>query len=221
MAIKLVIFDFDGTLADTFSLMLRYGQKYANKEGIEADLSNQEFVEELRNSHMKDLIDRFGVSLVKIPRVVADVREALKREIKDVKMFEGLDRVLYELKSMGFSLGVLTSNTKEIVENFNESHNLDGVFDFVHSEKNLFGKHHAIRKVIRKRGLKHSEVLYVGDEARDVEACKKAHIRCLAVEWGFNSKYALDEHEADYIVDSPDELLMKIKYLSEAPETAN
>ena len=58
-----------------------------------------------------------------------------------------------------------------------------------------------------KQALHPSNVLYVGDEVRDIEAAKKAGIRIAAVTWGYNSKKALEAYKPDYLVTKPEELL--------------
>ncbi|MBN1162452.1 HAD-IIIA family hydrolase [Patescibacteria group bacterium] len=215
MQLKLVVFDFDGTLADTFSYVIKYLKKITIKEGIDVDLENNEFIEEMMNYHVRDLLKRFNISLVRVPKILREVRRVMYKDIDEIEMFEGMKDALAEMKNMGLDLGILTSNSKRFVETFLKSKDAAQFFDFVHSEGNLFGKDRVLKKLVKKTGLKKSEVVYVGDEARDIEACKKAGITCISVEWGFNNKYALDEHEADYIVDSPEELLLKIKYLNE------
>jgi phosphoglycolate phosphatase len=213
--IKLIIFDFDGTLADTFGIFLKTAGKYAKRSGINIDIQDKQFIEEIRNSHALDLMKRFGVSLVRMPKLIKEVRDDLLKEVDSVFLFPGISEALSALTSEGYQLGVLTSNSEDLVTKILSARGVLDFFDFVRSEKHLFGKDKALTRVLKSSGLEESQVLYVGDEARDVEACKKAGIRCIAVEWGFNSKYALNEHGASYIVDSPEELVLKVGYLNQ------
>jgi phosphoglycolate phosphatase len=48
-------------------------------------------------------------------------------------------------------------------------------------------------------------VIYVGDETRDVEACKKVGIKIIGVTWGLHTPKALKKAGADYIINKPDE----------------
>ncbi|MDD8027901.1 MAG: HAD hydrolase-like protein, partial [Acidobacteriota bacterium] len=80
------------------------------------------------------------------------------------------------------------------------------VFDFIHSESNFFGKNRALNHLVRTRGLKPDKVIYVGDEARDIEACRRVSITVIAVSWGFQSRDMLLAQRPDYLVDSPDEI---------------
>ena len=71
--------------------------------------------------------------------------------------------------------------------------------DKIITNNNIFGKD----KLLRKMGR---QFVYVGDEVRDVEACKKAGVKMIGVTWGFNTKEALKKAGADYLVDNRTEL---------------
>jgi phosphoglycolate phosphatase len=63
----------------------------------------------------------------------------------------------------------------------------------------------------KKHQIHHSEVIYVGDEDRDIIAAKKAKIKNIAVSWGYNSKNKLRQLNPDFLVNSPKEM---VSYLS-------
>ena len=54
-----------------------------------------------------------------------------------------------------------------------------------------------------QRHLKSQEILYVGDELRDVKASQKAGIPVAAVTWGFNSRESLAASKPTYLFDRP------------------
>lgn len=119
----------------------------------------------------------------------------------------GLPEALSSLKGRGVKLGILTSNSKENVELFLESHGLSGHFDFVHGGSSIFGKGPVLKKLLRKLKLDPNTVDYVGDEARDVKAAKAARARAVAVTWGFNSPRLLSEAGPDVVLSHPSELV--------------
>ena len=59
---------------------------------------------------------------------------------------------------------------------------------------------------MKDKDLKLSEMIYIGDETRDIQAAKKAGIRSAAVTWGYNSRKALEAQSPDYLIHSPQEL---------------
>ena len=84
---------------------------------------------------------------------------------------------------------------------------VDRVFHFISSKSKLSGKAKHLKSIMRTFSLEPEEILYVGDEIRDVKACKKVGIPIAAVTWGFNAKEALAETQPEYLFDTPQELL--------------
>ena len=103
-------------------------------------------------------------------------------------------------------MGIVTSNDRENVLLFLKNNRLERIFDFVYTGKSLFGKDKVFARLFRQRGLSPADVVYIGDETRDVEACKKIGIPMIAVTWGMNNKTILASMKPEGIADSPDDL---------------
>ncbi|HEU4679284.1 MAG TPA: HAD hydrolase-like protein, partial [Terrimicrobiaceae bacterium] len=58
-----------------------------------------------------------------------------------------------------------------------------------------------------KQHVSAAEILFVGDETRDIEACQKVGVRIVAVTWGYNSRRSLVAMKPDFIFDDPKELV--------------
>jgi phosphoglycolate phosphatase-like HAD superfamily hydrolase len=84
---------------------------------------------------------------------------------------------------------------------------MQDLFSFIYSETSLFSKDKSIRKLMKQNNLNLDEILYVGDETRDIEASKKIHIKVIAVTWGFNSGEVLAKHNPDFLIQQPSELI--------------
>ncbi|PMB02817.1 carotenoid oxygenase, partial [Fischerella thermalis CCMEE 5196] len=80
-------------------------------------------------------------------------------------------------------------------------------FEFIYSGITIFGKTTIINNLLKQKQLKPEEVIYVGDETRDIEASKKANIKVVAVSWGFNSPEVLAKQNPNYLIHHPSELL--------------
>lgn len=204
--VKEIVFDFDGTIALTLEASVRAVNKLSEKYGFRK-VTNED-VEIFREKGWKQAIKGFKVSILKIPQILLDGQKEMAKEIEAVEMVEGLDRVLIELKKKGYVLGVLTSNSLENAERFFDKYNLK--FDYVYSEKTLFGKEKAINKLLEDRGLNKEEIVYVGDEIRDWEACEKAGVKMIGVGWGFNTAEALKKNGLENVAISPMELIEKV-----------
>ena len=202
--IRTVIFDFDGTIADTLPKIFDLYNKYANEFNL--PVLNRKEAEELRNKSAFEIIKSFGISIIKIPAIANRVLSELKKSITQIKIFKGMDEVLNSIKARGFQLGLLTSNSQENVDKYLDYHKLD-FFDFVHSEKNIFGKSKTLGKLISQYNLEKTKTIYVGDEVRDIEACRDNGIKIISVTWGFNIKEILQKNKPDYLVDKPGDIL--------------
>jgi phosphoglycolate phosphatase len=134
----------------------------------------------------------------------------MKQHMGEVKPYPGVVKVLKNMQEAGISIGVLTSNNAGLVNDFFESNNFP-VFDFIVSEKTMFGKEKALKKIMKRHGLPHHRVIYVGDEPRDITACKKAGIRVVGVTWGVGGREGLVSTPPDWLVDTSNELLDVIK----------
>ncbi|MBD2692767.1 HAD-IA family hydrolase [Anabaena catenula] len=209
MTQKVIIFDFDGTIADTVDALVTLANRLALEFGYVQITPNELAL--LRNLTSREIIKYSGISLFRIPFLVKKVKSELKDKIKDFQPIPGMKEVLIELKNQDFRLGIITSNSQENVTEFLNCHDLGYLFEFIHSGVTIFGKTTIINNVLRQRQIKPQSVIYVGDETRDIEASKKANIKVIAVTWGFNSAEALLKQKPDFLIDHPSELLEIIK----------
>ena len=120
--LRTIIFDFDGTIADTFLTVVDLFNKRANDFGMEKlDLKE---VEDLRNLGIKAIFKKFGIHILKLPRFSKTIRNDLKAKISSVKIFPQIKYLLLKLKQKKFKLGILSSNSKENIENFLKANDL-------------------------------------------------------------------------------------------------
>ncbi|MBE9214666.1 HAD-IA family hydrolase [Plectonema cf. radiosum LEGE 06105] len=209
MTQKVIIFDFDGTIADTVDALVTIANGLA-VEFSYAQITSEELVI-LRNLTSREIFKYSGIPLFKIPFLLKKVKRELKNKIPELKPILGIQEALIELKDNGNRLGIITSNSKGNVKEFLKINNMDSLFEFIHTGVTIFGKTTIINNVLRQKQLKTQEVIYVGDETRDIEASKKANIRVISVTWGFNSEEALAKQNPDFLIDHPQELVEVIK----------
>ena len=208
MTAKVILFDFDGTIADTYQAIANITNQLSTEFGYKA-LDEEELLL-IKNLSSREVVKRSEISIFKLPFLVRRIRTELRKEIAELNAISDMVRVLLRLKSTGYILGIVTSNTRENVDIFLSKHGLDSVFSFIYSGTAIFGKHRVLKQVVREHRLKKSDVIYVGDETRDVRSARKSGIAIIAVSWGFNSAEILQEHRPDYLVDRPQELLEAI-----------
>ncbi|MDJ0533611.1 MAG: HAD hydrolase-like protein [Xenococcaceae cyanobacterium MO_207.B15] len=205
MAIKVIIFDFDGTIADTYQAIVDITNSLASEFGYKT--LNQEELSFLKNLSSGEIIRQSEISLFKLPFLVKRVQKELGKQIGELAPILGMRGVLQKLKQQGYVLGIITSNIQDNVTTFLQHNGLESCFDFIHSGTSIFGKHRIINQVIRRYSLRSTEAIYVGDETRDIRSARKSNVGSIAVTWGFNSEKVLAKHNPDYLIVKPEELL--------------
>lgn len=197
-----LLFDFDGTLADTLEKIIVIYNRLSKKHGFPAVSVSE--VEQLRGKSAREVMSALPIAKVKLPFLLAEGRKLFEEDLETILVFAGLKEVLISL-SKEYRLGIVTSNEATKVKKFLLRHEID-YFDFIYADKSLFGKGKIIRQVLKKYELKAKDVVYVGDEVRDIEAAREGKIRIISVTWGFNSKKVLQEHNPDFLIDKPSQL---------------
>lgn len=204
---KTVIFDFDGTIADTLSFTWRKIINYLRQEKI-TDRHDEAIIEDIQTKSYPELVKHFKISWLKIPLIVFEIQRAQKdlySIIDKIRPYDGIKTVIQNLKNQGYKLGVLSSNRHENVSKFLKLNDIN-LFDFILCKRNLFGKDKVIKHILKKYSLNKNETIYIADEVRDIQACKKAGIKCISVSWGFNKKSLLSKYHPDWMVDRPEEI---------------
>lgn len=200
--IKLVVFDFDGTIADSFGVILAAFEELVPQQ----QKITQNDIEVLRNKSYKDILSHFHISIMKVPGLVIKGRSMLNKSIETVKPFAGIDNALRQLHEAGYRLAIISSNSPRNIQRFLKKHELHDFFEKVQGNVGLLGKTKVINGLIRKHGCTSDEVVYVGDEPRDVDAAHKAHVHSVAVTWGFIGASVLETHNPSVLVNRPIEL---------------
>ena len=198
-----VIFDFDGTIADTLHSIISIMNDLSDEFGFRK-IRNED-IEYLRERRPREVLRYLGISIFKLPFVIRRVRREINSSISSLTPSVDLLPVLKLLKENNCQIGIVTTNIEENVKKFLHANNLDQ-FDFFYTAKKIFGKDKTISKIIKDMKLEKSMVYFVGDEVRDIEAGKKSGINTIAVSWGYNTKSALDKECPDYLIDSPMDL---------------
>lgn len=201
---KYVFFDFDGTLADTEEVNFVIYQKLAEKYNL-----RNITIDEL--GHIKKMSARELMAYVELkkrylPFLLKRGKNLLKQDIRNIKpcKIDIFDTIL-QIKDMGIQIAIITTNSKINVKMFLEAHDVD-VFDFIASSS-MFGKEAKMKKIIKKEKLNVNDVLYVGDEIRDIHAAKNTGVDIASVAWGYNTVESLKKQKPNYLIYEPSELI--------------
>jgi len=202
--LKVSVFDFDGTIANSIPVSIKVLQKLA-QEDFNKKIDDK-LVSELRDKPIPEVFKELGISIVKLPFIAMRARKELNKQISHLKPIRGMRTVLSYLKSQGQILGILSSNSKESIEMFLSENEIED-FDFVYSNSKVFGKASSLKKILKEYKCQNNEVVYLGDEIRDIEAAKSVGMSVISVTWGVNSKEKLIGYKPDFLVESPSEII--------------
>jgi phosphoglycolate phosphatase-like HAD superfamily hydrolase len=203
MQSKILIFDFDGTVADTSDAAIRiYNQIAAENNYKQITKDN---LETLRNMGALKAIKYAGVPMWKLPFIVRKVRSAFKAEVPNIKPYDGVLDALRVLKSKGYSLYVISTNSRENIKAFLDRNGIKE-FNDVFGVSNMFGKDAKIASMIKANNWDKAQVSYIGDEIRDIEAARKAGVTSVSVGWGYNTTEGLSKNGPDILLTKPSEL---------------
>jgi phosphoglycolate phosphatase len=187
MRYDFILWDFDGTLADTFAVMVRAYNALAQTRGFRP-LDDPQAARRLTPLV---LLRGLSIPLARLPAVVSGVQAAVRREMPNVRLFPGVAGVLDALGRSGLRMAVLSSNSRENVLACLRANGAQDYFETVVGYRRVFGKGRAIRQMIRSWGVAGRRAVYVGDEVRDVAAARQAGVDIAAVTWGYNRRELL------------------------------
>ncbi|MFT3869586.1 MAG: HAD-IA family hydrolase [Nibricoccus sp.] len=197
------IFDFDGTIADSFDELAEVYDQVAIDLGLRR-LSRAEF-ESFRNMGSLEVMRAANVPLRKIPRLVSAMRAGMRERTKKLLPFDGISDVLRSLQAQDCRCGILSSNSLENVQCFLRVHGLS-MFDLFSCGTSFLGKATRLRKINRQLALPPKNIFYIGDEVRDVTAANEVGIQSIGVCWGLASREALVAARATHIAERPEDL---------------
>ncbi len=205
MKYRALVFDFDGTIADTLGETRRIFNELAPDYGIRQVEEHE--IAALRHLSLKEILAELKIPKRRVPSIIARGTGMMRANIERLRLIEGIREPLVEMRKHSESFGILTSNSTANVDVFLRNHGLRDLFDFVSSTSKLTGKARHLRAIRKTFSLKSAEMLYTGDELRDVKAARKAGIPHAAVSWGFNSRESLRKSKPTYLFDKPEDFL--------------
>lgn len=201
----LVIFDSDGTLADTLPWMRAAYNDLAARHGLRIVTPEEE--PQIRDLHGRELMKALHLPLWKLPAVMRDMRIRMTAVMHQFQKFPGIEESLRGLSNAGIRIAIVSSNSRANVEQVLGPDVSKLVHDF-DCGASLFGKASKIKRVVRRAGV--TRALYVGDEIRDAEASRSAGIAFGAVSWGHHRIELLRKENPDEVFATPADLAKQL-----------
>jgi phosphoglycolate phosphatase len=207
MKYSLIIFDFDGTLADTFPWFARVINKVADKYKFKKVSENDH--ELLRGLGAREIFKYLGIPLWKTPMIGKYISSLLSQDIHKISLFDGIDGLLKSLSMKNVTIAVLSTNSFTNISAVLGSENT-ALIDHFECGVSALGKRAKLRKILKKSRIPPSETIFIGDEIRDCEAANKAGVAFGAVSWGYTRIDSLESCKPTEVFTSVDQISDKL-----------
>jgi phosphoglycolate phosphatase len=206
-AYRLAIFDFDGTLADSFPWFLQRFNDLADRHRFKRIEAHE--VEALRGNSARQMMAHLRLPAWRLPLVARDMRAWMAKDIHTLRLFPGVAEMLHALADAGVELAVVTSNSYENVRRVLGPETA-GLMAHVECGASMFGKRARFRRVLRRSGIPAALAISIGDEIRDAEAARAAGIDFGAVAWGYTSPPSLRAQSPALFFDTVEDIVQAL-----------
>jgi phosphoglycolate phosphatase len=202
MSYSLIIFDLDGTLADSFPWFRRHVNDVADR--FKFRRVTEDDIETLRLRGSREILAHLEVPRWKLPWIARHMRRLKAEQIAEIALFEGAETMLRSLAASGLRLALVSSDSEANArQQLGETAALFSHFDCAAS---IFGKPAKFRRILRRTGIGAARTISIGDEVRDIEAARAAGIACGAVTWGFAAQQALEVLQPNLVFERMDDI---------------
>ncbi len=213
---RAAVFDFDGTIADTFPIVLRLLTEHRAAKGLSGP--SDEEIHALRSVDSRNVFEQLNIPRWKVPFAIAMMRRKLRKVEHEIQPFHGIREILEDIVARGWQLYILSSNNTSTISAFFKRHHLPQPLE-VAGGVNFFGKELRLRKLLAKHALDSGQVVLIGDETRDLYVGAGCGCRTIGVTWGFNLREVLANAKPDALASNPAELINALEGL--LPATAH
>ena len=199
----LAIFDFDGTLADSFPFFVSVYNDLADRYRFRRVAAEE--VAELRALEASAIMRRVGMPLWKLPLVAGEFKRLMAGHRSGIPLFPGIAAALTRLDASGVKLAIVSSNSADNVTAVVGAA-LAPLIGHFECGATIFGKRRLIDRVLKRSGVAKERAIYVGDQITDLEAARAAGIAFGAVAWGYAEVSALEAHRPERVFRTVDDL---------------
>ena len=204
---SIIIFDFDGTLADSFDFVSDFLTRQAGKEGLKLEERRRRYA----GLTMWEMAQKLRIPLWRALWLFFHGRRVMTRHINEIKPFPGMRQVVKTLHGGGYQLFALSSNRNANIQIFLKQHGLEEYFTGTQGSASILGKPLALRRLLWHYNLEAQDCVYIGDEAGDIEAAHRMHMHAMGVTWGYNNTRKLKQAKPYAVVDTPAELVSVLR----------
>ncbi|WP_042351161.1 HAD hydrolase-like protein [Bacillus massiliigorillae] len=197
-----VIFDFDGTLADSQEVAVQSINQLAGKYGF-PQVDREGFSKVMKDS----------ATLEDFSLIANEFYSLYKESLNQIRLFDGMKDVLLQLHEQGYGIAVISSNEESNIRAYFATQGLEFITD-IYTSSNLFGKDEMLNQFSDKYKVAKNDLLYVGDEVRDIQACHRCGVSVVWVPWGYAEEGHIRPEKPTYKAKTPADILMYAKQMT-------
>lgn len=211
--IKAVLFDLDGTVADTLRDLANsynYAISYYGFPTHETEEYKELVGRGILDAIMRSLPEEHrNDEVIKKCKVIFDEYNAAHSS-DYTTVYDGMPETLKGLKKKGIKLAVVTNGAQSRAD-YMVPNLYEGIFDYIIGKRDGVAAKPSPESAfiaMKELGVNPCECLFVGDSGIDMQTAKNCKAAAgIGVLWGFRSMEELESNGADYIIDRPEMLL--------------
>jgi len=201
---KLLLFDFDGVLANSIDDILINAKIASDSIGIRTE-PTKKAVGSQNKMEFDVLGELIGIPRDRLPEFVDVILGLFSGTVNIPKIFDGIPEMLFELRDN--IICIVTANSENYVRNFSDHYDISKYIERIYDRYYSAGKEVKFRAAMEAHEISIDNVYVIGDASSDITAAHNVNIKSIAVSWGFQDHGLLMMSRPDFIADSPDDII--------------
>ena len=204
---KLILFDFDGVIVDSFDSVYKINKKAA--EFVSKKISKKDYINFFKGKFHKNLHNHLQLNKDENKKFLQQKYNVFEGEYLKSGLFSFAPDMIEKL-SKEASMAIISSAPSETIQKLLEINNLTKKFYNIFG-MNKKGKVENIKKCMIDTSVDAKNTFFITDTIGDVRDAKKVGVKTIAVTWGFHNEDMLRDSNPDYIVHNYNEILDIVK----------
>lgn len=205
---KLLLFDADGVIVDSFENVYLQVKKFIKQQNG-AGLPRDEYLRFMETSTLTNILKKAGLDSEQ-KAIAPELIDIFFENYHENKLMEGMPELIEEL-AKDHIIVIITSSLSSYVGNLFDSQGILSSISGILGADAAIHKDEKIRIALEEFKIPINKAVFVTDTIGDVAEAKKTGIMTIGVTWGYHPRETMERGKPDFIVDTPDELRKALK----------
>lgn len=202
---KLLLFDYDGVIADSLDIIWECFDKI-NKKYNFFPFKNKIELTKIWDQNLFKSVSKLGISTINLVKFYKEWVDLLIQNNEKVKPFVGLKSILKKLSKNNY-LTIISSNDYEVVSDFLKRNSLFNYFNLILGVEKGRSKRKKLKLVLNEFKIPKNRTYFITDTIGDLKEVRDFGIKTVAVTWGYHDKNKLQKENPDFLIETPKGLL--------------